>query len=304
MLPTGDINPASKRFAMSAVLHLQRDDADRPLRVLALGPHVDDVEIGCGATMLRLLRYHNAEVHVRVFSDHYAVPRRQDRTVEGERAAARMGYTSFDCFHYIDTEFPQQARDIQRRVAGLRDEIAPDLILSPCDSDTHQDHVALAEAVHREFRAGESIWCYEINQFGTSYDFAPDLYVDVTLPSRSDDEAFLSKVTDKGSLGILALEDCLAHEKIDVLRSTMRTQSDKPLLQPEVLASIMRVRGMHASRGIRYAEAFRTRTVLNAPPQPISPHRTRRASAGIDVGTWWRRGERAPAGTTESIAST
>jgi LmbE family N-acetylglucosaminyl deacetylase len=237
--------------------------ATRPLRVLALGPHVDDVEIGCGATLLRLARYHAAEVHVRVFSDHYAVPQRQDRTAEGELAARRMGYASFAIFQHEDTNFPAEARQIQKRVAGLRESLAPDLVLSPSDGDTHQDHTTLAQAVQREFRYGESIWCYEINQFGTDPSFQPNLYVNVSLPSHSQDRGFLDRAASAARLGALTLENTLAHEKIDILGATMVSQLGKPLLDPEISSAIMLLRGMQASRGIRFAEAFQTRTIVH-----------------------------------------
>ena len=270
--------------------HGETGNGVRPLRVLAIGPHVDDVEIGCGATLLRLLRYHEAEVHVRVFSDHYSVPRHQDRAQEGTRAAERMGYASFECYHYVDTEFPQHGRDIQTRLAGLREELGPDLVLGPSDEDTHQDHVTLARAIQREFRYGESFWAYEISQFGTDYSFLPNLYVDVSLPSRSPDLTFQEHVARGDRVGGVVLEDCLAHEKIDVLQSTMITQISKPLLQAETLASIMRVRGMHASREVRYAEAFRARTVLHAASISGAPDINETAAASSGLAIWLRRG--------------
>jgi LmbE family N-acetylglucosaminyl deacetylase len=235
----------------------------RPLRVLALGPHVDDVEIGCGATLLRLARYHGAEIHVRVFSDHYAVPQRQDRAAEGELAARRMGYASFAIFQHEDTNFPAEARQIQKRVAGLRENLTPDLVLSPSEGDTHQDHTTLAEAAQREFRYGESIWCYEINQFGADAGFRPNLYVNVGLPSRSHDRRFLDRAASDARLGALRLENTLAHEKMEILDATMVSQRGKPLLDPEIASATMLMRGMQASRGIRFAEAFQTRTIVH-----------------------------------------
>jgi LmbE family N-acetylglucosaminyl deacetylase len=274
---------------MNGPFHLQRASSDepsvRPLRVLAVGAHVDDVEIGCGATILRLLRYHDAEVHVRVFADHDPAPDHRLRAAEAKHAAARMGYTSFGQFHFADTGFPAQMPQLQSRLSALREELAPDLILGPSDIDPHQDHVALAEAVAREFRDGESIWSYEIQQPGRSPEFAPDLYVDVALPSRSRNHDFLGRVraAQTGGAAIL-LEDSLAHEKIDVLQSTMLTQVEKPLLQPDVLASIMRLRGMHAGRSVRYAEAFRTRTVFHAPPVERLIERPRLVAVGRQRG--------------------
>src|SRR5215218_7711591 len=99
-----------------------------PLRVLALGPHVDDVEVGCGATLLLLKRYADAEVHVRVFSDHFAVPVRVERAAEGVAAAAQMGYDSYGSFEFEDTNFPSRWREIQARIAHLRHTVAPELV--------------------------------------------------------------------------------------------------------------------------------------------------------------------------------
>jgi LmbE family N-acetylglucosaminyl deacetylase len=261
--PITDAASQPEPFRLDIRVPRRPGERSRPLRVLALGPHVDDVEIGCGATLLRLARYHAAEVHVRVFSDHYAVPQHQDRAAEGQLAARRMGYASFRIFQYEDTNFPGEARQIQQRVAGLRESLAPDLVLGPNAGDTHQDHTTLARAVQREFRYGESIWCYEINQFGTDPGFEPNLYVNVGLPSLSRDDQFLERVASRSRIGTLTLENTLAHEKIDILDTAMVSQHGKPLLNPEISSAVMLLRGMQASRDIRFAEAFHTRTIVH-----------------------------------------
>jgi hypothetical protein len=99
------------------------------------------------------------------------------------------------------------------------------------------------------------------------------MYIDVALASRSSRRDAVER--DAPVLGGIVLEDTLAHEKIRVLHATMRTQAGKTLLQPDVLASIMRLRGMHAGREVRYAEAFSTRTVFHAPALEAAAERPR-----------------------------
>jgi LmbE family N-acetylglucosaminyl deacetylase len=233
----------------------------QPLVVLALGPHVDDLEIGCGATLLLLKRYYNAVVHVRVFSEHYTEPSPVDRVKEGVAAAGLMAYDSFRLYSYTDTDFPTDWRKIQHDIRDLRREIAPSLVLSSSATDTHQDHKTIARAAIREFRYGESIWFYEINQFGSPHRFTPNLYIDVGVPSRSDNAAFLADVAG----GSPSVEDTLAHEKVHILQSVMTTQSAKPLLQADVLMAIMTLRAKQASPWLRYVEAFAGNTVLYTP---------------------------------------
>lgn len=236
--------------------------ARRPV-VLALGPHVDDLEIGCGATLLLLKRYYDAQVHVRVFTSHYTQPVTLDREKEGEFAARLMSYDSFEYFTFEDTRFPDSWAQVQRCVAALKLEYEPTLVLAPNISDTHQDHVVVAQAVSREFRHGENVWSYEISQFGVEPRFAPNLYVDVGLPSRSTNAEYLKWLEMSAEIpDLFSSGDTLAHEKIWVLREAMTTQSHKPLLQPHVLFSIMTLRAKQASASMLFAEAFRTRSVL------------------------------------------
>lgn len=235
------------------------------MTVLALGPHVDDLEIGCGATLLLLKRYFGAQVHVRVLSQHYTEPVGLSRVKEGEAAAARMGYDSFSFLKHTDTEFPLTWREIQRDIKQLRSEVEPSLVLCPNATDVHQDHATVAVAVAREFRYGETVWTYEIRQFGSTHAFIPNLYVDVGLPSRSRDASFLAAAEGPGS----EVRDTLAHEKVEILLDTMATQRDKPLLRREVLTSIMTLRAMQAGPQFEYAEAFSSRMILGSGTQAL-----------------------------------
>ena len=280
--PTPLLEPAGLNLS---IRHPGFNHGSRPLTVLALGPHVDDVEIGCGATLLLLKRFHGAEIHVRVFSDHYSVPNHQDRRAEGRAAAHLMDYDSFEYFQHVDTKFPLTWAQIQLQVAGLRHELQPDLVLTPQEADAHQDHVTLAQAVRREFRYGENVWSYEITQFGTdNHSFAPNLYIDVGLRSNSPHREFREHVAAAAPGDAFGSQDTLAHEKVFILRETMASQRHKPLLQARTLLSIMSVRAMQASPTLQFAEAFLARTVLytgqpgEQPAARSAPVITRRAA--------------------------
>ncbi|MBN8785260.1 MAG: PIG-L family deacetylase, partial [Terrimonas ferruginea] len=149
-------------------------------RVLALGPHIDDIEIGCGGTLLRLTQECSAEVHTAIFSDHYEFPNHLNRQSEAASAERLFGYTSQTILRHKDTAFPVAIEDIQKEMRELRESVTPTLVLAPNPHDTHQDHRVVAEAARREFRYGEILWHYEVNQFGTENRFQPNIFVDLS----------------------------------------------------------------------------------------------------------------------------
>jgi LmbE family N-acetylglucosaminyl deacetylase len=236
------------------------------LSVLALGPHADDIEIGCGATLLYLRRHLGANVHYVVFCDHFAKPAFLNRKKEIRRSAKMLGCGSFDCWTFADTTFPNDWRLIQERIAALRELHKPDLIFAPRLDDNHQDHVVVAEAARREFRHGEVLWHYEIKQYGQDQ-FEPNILMDVSGASSSyniEDGACTEQkdVTYRSFLKRNRYKDTFAHRKVYILRTCMKSQLNKPFLHPELLLGTMRFRGMQSSPNVEYAEAFQGRVLL------------------------------------------
>ena len=134
-------------------------------RVLALGAHTDDVELGCGATLARFVE-EGAQVRVAAFS------RAEQSLPEGfpPDALEQECYRSFDHLGLKDAvtvhrfpvrRFDEHRQDILEELVGLNREFAPDLVLTMNSSDTHQDHKVVHEESVRAFR-GCSVFGYEI----------------------------------------------------------------------------------------------------------------------------------------------
>jgi LmbE family N-acetylglucosaminyl deacetylase len=258
------------------------------LRVLALSPHADDIELGCGATLLYLQRYCGAEVNYRLFCRYVLETTRKDgvetetripREAEAKAASQMLGCENFLAYKYHDRMFPRDQEDIQRTLKELRYSYNPDLIFAPRLDDNHQDHAAVGEAAIRVFRDGQAIWHYEIKQFGQN-EFDANIFVNVSGPSRCEDTwkdvpGLSDKITafhafrrgdDK--------KDTLAHLKIFVLQECMISQRGKTFLDPELLLGTMKLRGAQCGKGIKYAEAFYAKTVVNLYNQAEADSRT------------------------------
>lgn len=231
------------------------------IKVLALGAHADDIELGCGATLFFLKERMRAEVHYRVFSDHYEQPQELNRREDIERAVEMLGVDSYWIYTFTDTQFPVRWRDIQYRVSQLRNEINPDLIFAPRLNDNHQDHVVVAEAAAREFRQGQALWHYEIKQYGQD-EFPANIFVDVSgrTERHKTDENYQNFLERLGSpdpdLEPKPAEDTYAHLKLYLLHETMLVEKEKPFMHSELVLGAMRHRGLQTSPNTPYAEAF------------------------------------------------
>ncbi len=225
--------------------------------VLAVGPHVDDVELGCGGSLLRFKREFRATVHVAVFSDHYQEPTYVDRKREAERAGELFGYDTLEILDHKDTEFPQEELKIQERLRRLRRELQPDLVLAPNPSDTHQDHRVLADCAIREFRYGEVLWHYEINQFGVPNRLRANTFVSLDGSTVGPDPESLSIGQDSLPAHILSAGGMnYAKLKVVLAYEAMVSQRNKPLLDPELMLAVMRVRAIQRDNQAGYCEAF------------------------------------------------
>ena len=81
----------------------------RGVRVLALGPHVSDIEIGCGGTLLRFKEEFDATIHTAIFSNHRRYPSHIDRVKEAEVARDLFRYDEQVIFQHEDKRFVPRA---------------------------------------------------------------------------------------------------------------------------------------------------------------------------------------------------
>lgn len=198
---------------------------DRPLRVLALGAHADDVEIGAGGTLLRLTAERpQTEVTLVVFSASGA--RLEEARASAEALLAGAARADVHVLGHRDGFFPAEGAAIkgwaQAHLEGLR----PHLVLTHRRDDAHQDHRVVADLAWQTFR-GAAIAAYEIPKWDGDLD-RPNAYV--TLDAATLDR------------------------KAEHLRTHFASQQAKGWYDDETFRGLARVRGVEA--GARYAEAF------------------------------------------------
>jgi LmbE family N-acetylglucosaminyl deacetylase len=205
-------------------------DPAQPLRVLFVGAHSDDIEIGCGGTVLRLAReYPRLEVQWVVFSAD------EVRAEEARRGAALFlrGVARAEVLIYAfrDGFFPAQLEAIKERFEALK-AFDPQLIFTHARADRHQDHRVLSDLAWNTWRS-QTILEYEIPKYDGDLG-QPNLYV--------------------------RLEPEVLERKIEYLMQAFATQRSKHWFDPETFRALPRLRGMESAT--RYAEAFYARKVV------------------------------------------
>ncbi|GAB5535124.1 MAG: PIG-L family deacetylase [Rubricoccaceae bacterium] len=194
-----------------------------PLHVLALGAHSDDIEIGAGGTLLRLLGERpQMTVSWVVLSGSPA------RAAEARASAAEFLSTADATVRtesFRDGFFPRDA-DLKGFFRDVLQPLHPDLVLTHRLQDAHQDHRTVAELTWQTFR-GARIAAYEI----------PKWEGDLGQPNA-----------------YIALDAELVERKVACLSTHFSSQAGKPWFDGETFRGLMRLRGVEA--GVPYAEAF------------------------------------------------
>ena len=202
-------------------------------RLLCLGAHSDDIEIGAGATILRILRESpDVEVTWCVLSG--TEIRHQEARSGAGQVLGRSVSRSIFLKDFNDSRFPDQLSAIKSFFEQQLKSADPDLILTHARLDAHQDHRVVNQVTWNTFRAHQ-IWEYEIPKWDGDIT-QPNLYVPVTL------------------------EDVRA--KIVVLRDAFSSQRGKHWFDDETFRGLMRIRGLESNS--RYAEAFVARKFVVA----------------------------------------
>lgn len=202
------------------------------LRILCLGSHSDDIEIGCGGTILRLAeQYPRSVFHWVVFSA------AGDRAAEARRAASlfagpdRLEGPLLKAFR--DGFMPFAGSEVKAVFEELK-HISPDIIFTHNRKDAHQDHRLVAELTWNTFR-DHLILEYEIPKYDGDLG-QPSLFV----PLPAD----------------------VYRKKIRYILDSFQSQHAKRWFREEVFSSLMRLRGMECNAPSGYAEAFYCRKLV------------------------------------------
>jgi LmbE family N-acetylglucosaminyl deacetylase len=214
------------------MLRLKPDGAG-VLRILCLGCHSDDIEIGCGGTILQLA----AERQDCMF-DWVVFSANGERATEAKCAAvqfvdpARLNGPILKTFP--DGFMPFVGADLKNVFEGLKRQTSPDIIFTHNRSDAHQDHRLVAELTWNTFR-DHLILEYEIPKYDG----------------------------DLGRPGVFVpLSEKACERKVDLIVNTFRSQSEKRWFERETFLSLMRLRGMECNSPSGYAEAFYGRKLV------------------------------------------
>jgi LmbE family N-acetylglucosaminyl deacetylase len=213
-------------------LSLARPDGAPP-RLLAVGAHADDIEIGCGATILRLVAEHpGLSVDWLVLSGH------GDRAGEAADSAAAFlagaGATRVMIEGFRDGFFPYDGGAVKERFERLKAEVAPDLVLTHRLEDRHQDHRLVAELTWNTFR-DHLILEYEIPKYEGDLG-RPNLYVPVGQEH--------------------------GERKVELLRKCFPSQAGRSWFSDDTFWATLRLRGIECNAPGRYAEAFQARKLV------------------------------------------
>lgn len=198
-------------------------------KILILAPHTDDGELGCGASIAKMLE-EGAEVFYVAFStadesvpDHF--PSNQ-LEIEVKEATAVLGIplSNLKIFKHQVRKLNYVRQEILESLIKIRNEIKPDIIFLPSSKDIHQDHITISQEGLRAFKFS-TILGYEL--IWNNLSFETDCFI--------------------------KLEERHVQKKIEALQH-YKTQEGRSYMDPDFIRSLARVRGTQI--GCDYAETF------------------------------------------------
>jgi LmbE family N-acetylglucosaminyl deacetylase len=204
-------------------------------RVLCLGAHSDDIEIGCGGSILQLAAARpDLEIYWVVFSAN--APRRAEALASAEAFLANVSARNVTVHAFRDGYFPFEGAAIKDEFEALKP-LAPDLVFTHCRHDLHQDHALLCQLAYNTFR-DHLILEYEIPKWDGDLR-TPNVYLPLTTAA--------------------------AARKIELLMQQFATQRSRDWFTADTFQALMRIRGLEARAAEGLAEGFYTRKLILRP---------------------------------------
>lgn len=203
------------------------------LKVLCLGAHSDDIEIGCGGTLLRLLgSYKQVEVTWMVFSGS------KNRREEARKSAAlylrsaHKKHVSIRTFR--ESYFPYEGEVIKDEFERLKRRCDPDIIFTHFRHDLHQDHQVINSLTWNTWR-NHLILEYEVPKYDGDLG-APNTFIQ--------------------------LEGRYCEMKVRNLMTCFGSQRPRQWFSEDTFWALLRLRGIESGTGAKYAEAFYCRKMV------------------------------------------
>jgi LmbE family N-acetylglucosaminyl deacetylase len=208
-------------------------DTSRPIEILCLGAHCDDIDIGCGGALLQLLeKYENVTCNWVIFCSN------EERAAEAKSAAGSFLDKAVNkkvlIQQFRDGFLPWIGNEVKDLFEGLKTEFSPDIIFTHYREDFHQDHRLISELTWNTFR-NHLILEYEIPKYD-------------------------------GDLGrpniFMSVDELNCRKKVDIIVCSYKSQGTKTWFTEDLFYSLMRIRGMESNSRSRYAEAFHCRKLI------------------------------------------
>jgi LmbE family N-acetylglucosaminyl deacetylase len=201
--------------------------------VLCLGAHCDDLEIGCGGTVLKLADGPAAPAFTWVvFSSDSS--REAEASHSARNFLAKASSSRIIINKFRDGFLPYEGRQVKETFEELKRLISPDLVLTHYRGDLHQDHRLVSELTWNTFR-DHFILEYEIPKYDGDLG-SPNLFV--------------------------PLDESRCQQKISAVLTGFPSQAGKRWFSEDVFRSLLRLRGLECNAPSSYAEAFYCRKLI------------------------------------------
>jgi LmbE family N-acetylglucosaminyl deacetylase len=215
------------------MLRLTFDRGERPVQtVLCLGAHADDIEIGCGGTILKLSAEHaGLRIYWIVLSADG--PRAAEARRSAELFLHGTAERNVSIQQFPESYFPYEGRRIKDYFESIKN-LSPDVIFTHCRQDQHQDHRLVSELTWNTFR-DHLILEYEIPKYD-------------------------------GDLGqtnaYVGLDEVFCKRKIQYILECFESQRSRHWFTEDTFLAILRLRGIEAGGGTQFAEGFYGRKMV------------------------------------------
>jgi LmbE family N-acetylglucosaminyl deacetylase len=207
-------------------------DRDSTCKILCLGSHCDDIEIGCGGTILKLIEnYSNVIFHWVVFSSNEQRAKEAIKSANNFLKGAKVENIIINNFR--NGFFPFIGDKIKEYFEQLKQEFSPDLIFTHYRHDLHQDHRLISDLTWNTFR-NHLILEYEIPKYDGDLG-SPNFFVH--------------------------LDESICRKKVQYLLDAFETERQKHWFSEDTFLSIMRLRGVESNSPDKYSEAFYCRKI-------------------------------------------
>jgi LmbE family N-acetylglucosaminyl deacetylase len=204
-------------------------------RILAIGCHADDIEIGCGGTLLSLARS-NQELEIDWLVLAAPGARGEEARASAEAFTSGFAAARVEVHAFRDGFLPYVGGEVKEVFEDLKGRVDPQIVFTHAGYDLHQDHRLASELTWNTFRS-HLILEYEIPKYDGDLG-RPNVFV--------------------------PLKQAIVDEKVALLEQHFASQRGKHWFDRETFLALMRLRGLESVAPERFAEAFTARKVVVA----------------------------------------